>query len=217
MACKTLLIFVTLSIASLLSTPVYARPCGDGRPDYNGCDTYGYRCKNGRVIGTCTKTTGVQPEFRTKFQQDASTKASDIVTNSNQRTRCPSFCEGTILREGHWLHGHGDPECAYTSIFNASECASQAAIFEEFSAQVLANHRFQSDDGFYAIEFDDASTGAVEITVGNTTESVRYLVDGQEIAFIGSTFAITRLIWLIGSDALSISSGDLRATLQRVD
>lgn len=88
---------------------------------------------------------------------------------------------------------------------------------EDNLSQLISNHRFESDDGFYALDFGGLGTDLVEITVGGVSESSRYIVTGQEIIFVETSFAITRSIWLINDNGLGITSGDLRAKLKRVD
>lgn len=161
---KSAFTYLILIFSVLLSTPTFARPCDDGLPTYNGCDTYGRLCKNGKVIGTCTP----KPRNFAEWTGTSAVTIDEGVTNEN--------------------------------------LASQ-----------LSDHKFESDDGFYTLEFGHRGTDFVEITIGQVSESARYIVNGNEIAFFGTTFAITKSVWLINTNGLGITSGDLRAKLKRVD
>lgn len=97
---------LTIFFGILLSTPTFARYCDDSNPTYNGCDSGGRLCKNGRVIGTCT------PKPR-------------------------SFAE--------WTDN------------SVAKAENQGA--NESLAQQISDHRFESDDGFYALEFGELARG----------------------------------------------------------
>lgn len=156
--------YLPLVFIVLLSTPTFARPCDDGLPTYNGCDSGGRLCKNGKVIGTCTP----KPRNFAEWTDSSVVTADDRVSSEN--------------------------------------LASQ-----------IADHKFESDDEFYVLEFGRLGTNLVEITIGQAFESALYIITGNEITFFGTTFAITKSVWLVDRSGLVITSGHLRAQLKRVD
>ena len=126
--------------------------------------------------------------------------------------RCPPYCVGTTLYTGAWHHGHGDPGCGYAATPDSPSCGSQLAL-----ADRLSYHRFRSADGFYALSFHGAGSRVVDISIGQTFETVHFAIEGHEISFVDTTLPEARTVWLISKDELSIYRGDLRVKLQRVD